>query len=131
MALQGSMNGNISELIKLINKIDEIFTVINKAFSVQIFFFVMHIMLMGISTMFMLAHKITSKDNIFDEDSPVEAYLICECHLHLKIAQISFMSYKADQKVRSRSLMTVEDNFFSAMFKLCLSIVKTLDKITT
>ncbi|KAL7030140.1 hypothetical protein ACKWTF_006544 [Chironomus riparius] len=93
------MNRNISELIKFINKIDEIFTIINKAFGVQIFFFVMQLMLMGISTMFMLAHKITSSEDIFDEDSPIEAYLICLLHLHLKIAQISFMSYKADQKV--------------------------------
>lgn len=98
MALQDNLSGKLTELIKLINDMDFIFTIINKIFSIQIFFFVMHIMSMGISTTFMLAHKITSKGNIFEEDSPIIAYLICEFHIHLKIAQISFISYLADQK---------------------------------
>ena len=99
MALKGEIYGDSSSLNQFINQIDVIFTIINKVFSVQIFAFVLHIMLMGISTMFMLAHKITSSSDIFDEDSPIIAYIICGLHLHFKIAQISFVSYRAEQKV--------------------------------
>lgn len=93
------MNEIICALVKIINENDVIFTIINKAFCVQMFFLIMHILLMGISTMFLLAHKITSHENIFDDDSPIIAYLVCVLYLHLKIAQISFISYRADQKV--------------------------------
>ena len=99
MPFDDKTNGNIFVLVKIINEVDTIFTMINKAFSVQMFFIVMHIMLMGISTMFMLAHKITSNKNIFDDDSPIITYLVCLFYLHLKIAQISFISYRTDQKV--------------------------------
>jgi hypothetical protein len=99
MGLEGRIDRNFIKIVKLINEIDELHSTINKAFAAEMFIIVMHLLFMGISTMFMLAHKITSNVDIFLEDSPIIAYLICLIFLHVKIAQICFISYRAEQKV--------------------------------
>jgi hypothetical protein len=90
---------DVKELVLGINEIDATFSAINQALGLTIFVLISFDMVGGVSSMFLLAEKISSQKDIFEEDDPIFFYLIYIFYIQLKTITFSYITYNAHAKV--------------------------------
>ncbi|KAL7030138.1 hypothetical protein ACKWTF_006542 [Chironomus riparius] len=66
--------------------------------------------------MFIVSHKITTDEKIFNNDSPISMYIVSTIHVQFKILQISFFGHQSHMTVKS-------------IHKLCCKLYNKIRKI--
>jgi len=87
------------ELVETINGINDIFDTINHSLGISLLLVLSINFIGGVITMFMLAHKVSSHVDIFIDNEPVILFIICIIYVQYKFFVISYLSYRAYEKV--------------------------------
>ena len=85
--------------VDAVNEISNVFNNVNKVIGSLLLTIITHFILIGVSLMFIVAHKINTDYQIFSDEGPTFLYVITIVHFHYKILQISYFGHHADTKV--------------------------------
>ena len=90
---------NFDSIVDAVNEIGNLIDSVNEVIGPQLLILTTHLILIGVSLMFMVAHKISTVEKMFTVDSPTLMYIISALHVQFKILQISFFGHQANMMV--------------------------------
>ena len=91
---------NCDDLLDTIGDVNVLLSNINSTFGPQLLVIISNYLIVGVSLAFMIAHRISSNKDIFQNDASFSVYIASVIHVQYKIFQISYIGYKMQTKVR-------------------------------